>query len=175
MAINLDWKSIVNRHKVYDIKEGSVIIKEGEKNLDMYAIAEGHVEMYIGYGTENETLLGILGPGAIFGELGMLTGKPAIYSIAAYSDLKLIRIPENDMAKFIVDNPEQVLFLMQKMANNMISMQKQINQLDEVLSKSKGEEASNQNYAKDNLKNYTFNNSTNDASSSEGKGMRFIK
>ncbi len=53
--------------------EGSLILKEGDVNLDMYKIIQGKAEMYIGYGTEHEVLVGIIGAGACFGELGLLT------------------------------------------------------------------------------------------------------
>ena len=42
----------------------SLILKEGEVNLDMYKIIQGKAEMYMGYGTDKEVLLGIIGPGA---------------------------------------------------------------------------------------------------------------
>ncbi len=105
------------------------ILKEGEINLDMYKILKGHVEMYTGYGTENEVLLGLLGPGTCFGEFGILTKKPAIYTIIAYSDIKILRVTEELMMDFMKANPENVFQIMKNMANNMMRMQHQIGQL----------------------------------------------
>ena len=53
-----------------------MILKEGEINLDIYKILLGHAEMYTGYGTDNEILIGMIGLGTCFGEFGILTGKP---------------------------------------------------------------------------------------------------
>lgn len=39
MAKVFDEKSVVNRNKIYTIPEGTVILREGEKNLDMYKIS----------------------------------------------------------------------------------------------------------------------------------------
>lgn len=34
------------------IPEGTVIIREGEVNMDMYKIISGNAEIYTGYGTD---------------------------------------------------------------------------------------------------------------------------
>ena len=98
-----------------------MILQEGEKNLDMYKILSGHVEMYTGYGTENEVLLGILGPGTCFGEFGILTKKPAIYTIIAYSNLRILRVTEELLMEFMQNNPENVLKIMTNMHPNFTS------------------------------------------------------
>lgn len=46
-----------------------MILREGDLKLDMYKILDGHAEVYMGYGTENETFIGIIGPQSCFGEL----------------------------------------------------------------------------------------------------------
>ncbi len=66
----------------------------------MYKLVTGHVEMYTGYGTDNEVLIGMLGPGACFGEFGLLTGKPAIYTIVTYSKCEILRVTEGMMGDF---------------------------------------------------------------------------
>ncbi len=75
----------------------------------MYKIQKGNVEIYSGYGTENEVLLGLLGEGACFGEFGLLLHKPAIYTVIAYSSLILERVTEGTIGDFIQENHESVL------------------------------------------------------------------
>ena len=38
MANIFDGNSITNRNKIYEVPEGTMILKEGEINLDMYKI-----------------------------------------------------------------------------------------------------------------------------------------
>ena len=152
-----DEKSIVNRNKIYEVPEGTIILNEGEINLDMYKIVSGHVEMYTGFGTDNEVLIGILGPGACFGEFGILTGKPAIYTIVTYSYTKIIRVTEALMGDFIEENKDSVLQIMKNMANNMMLMNRQIDQLSCELADQKGEEDySSQVLLKENLRSYAI-------------------
>ena len=46
-----------NNSKLLKLPEGTMILCEGELNLDMYKILDGHAEVYMGYGTENERRL----------------------------------------------------------------------------------------------------------------------
>lgn len=105
------------------IPEGTVIIREGEKNMDMYKIISGHVELYTGYGTEDESILGIKAKGEYFGEMGLFTeGKPALYTVVAFSDVLLLRVTSADIDEFILENHSDVLRIMKNMASSMYSL-----------------------------------------------------
>ena len=182
-----DDKSIYNRNKIYEIPPDTMILREGEINLDMYKIVSGHVEMYTGYGTPNEVLIGLLGPGTCFGEFGILTGQPAIYTIITYSKTQILRVTEGLMGDFIQENKDDILQIMRNMATNMTRMQHQINQLSRELeevteNRTKRDTANNKddsvieilrsdNLQKDNLRNYALN--TPEKQMRE-KGMHFI-
>lgn len=198
MSKLFDEKSILNRNKIYDVPAGTMILREGEINFDMYKIVSGHVEMYTGYGTDSEVLIGILGAGTCFGEFGILTGKPAIYTIITYSKTKLLRVTEALMGTFIQENPEDAIQIMRNMANNMSTMQHQIVQLStELVEQSEYKEEiakavtldieeaveeylKKHDFLKDNLKNYVLNPVNNEEEVKEenktkGVGMRFYR
>ncbi|MBQ6461890.1 MAG: Crp/Fnr family transcriptional regulator [Pseudobutyrivibrio sp.] len=187
MSNIFDDKSIYNRNKIYEIPPDTMILREGEINLDMYKIVSGHVEMYTGYGTPNEVLIGLLGPGTCFGEFGILTGQPAIYTIITYSKTQILRVTEGLMGDFIQENKDDILQIMRNMATNMTRMQHQINQLShelEEINENRTETATSNtnnsnvieilrsdNLQKDNLRNYALN--TPEKQMRE-KGMHFI-
>ena len=105
------------------ILEGTVIMREGEANMDMYKIISGNVELYRGYETKDEAIIGIKSKDDYFGEMGLLTGgKPSIYTVVAYSDVLLLRITEKDIDDFILNNHVDVLRIMQGMANSMYNI-----------------------------------------------------
>lgn len=128
-----DGYSVRNKNKLIDVPEGMVILKEGEVNLDMYKLVEGNVEMYVGYGTEDEILVGILGPGACFGEFGLLLKKPAIYTIVSFSPVKIIRVTEGTMGDFVAENHDCIVRMMKNMAGMMLNMTLNIQQLRQEL------------------------------------------
>ena len=105
------------------VPEGTVIMREGEANMDMYKIISGNVELYRGYETKDEAIIGIKSKDDYFGEMGLLTGgKPAIYTVVAYSEVLLLRITEKDIDDFILKNHVDVLRIMQGMANSMYNI-----------------------------------------------------
>ncbi len=115
--------------KMMMFPENSMIIREGEINRDMFKIIQGHAEVYVGYGTKQETLIGIIGKHTCFGEFGLLLRKPSIYTIVAYSDIYVLRITEEDLGDFIRENHKNIIDIMRNMADTMMTMRFQINQL----------------------------------------------
>ncbi len=109
------------------LPEGTVILHEKEVNMDMYKIIEGSVEVYIGYGTKNEALLGILSEGSYFGEIGLLAQKPAIYTVIAFTDIVLERITMTEIDNYIKTNHHDILAIMQHMADTMYNLNHSMN------------------------------------------------
>ena len=109
------------------IPEGTIILQEGEVNMDMYKLIQGSVEVYCGYGTENESILGILSKGSYFGEIGLLAQKPAVYTVVAYSDILVNRITMSEIDEYIKTNHHDILEIMKHMANTMYNMQYSMN------------------------------------------------
>ena len=83
----------------------SVIVREGDEATDLYKIVSGKAVCYLQYGTDNEYLLGSLKEGASFGEYSILTGKPALYTVVAFTDMLLLRVNKDEFYKFIETNP----------------------------------------------------------------------
>ena len=115
--------------KLTRLPEGTAILTEGELNLDMYKIIDGHAEVYMGYGTEQETLIGIIGPQACFSEFGLLLQKPAIYTVIAYSEILLLRITADELGDFVTQNQKNIIDIMRNMAHTMMTMRTQIDLL----------------------------------------------
>ena len=134
----------------------TVILREGEVNLDMYKIIEGNVELYSGYQTDQEVLLGILGKDACFGEFGLLLRKPAIYTAVTYSEVKLLRVTEGELGDFVSENQEDIIDIMRNMSRMMMAMQQQIDLLSEDIAELGGKV--DENGARHNLRAYTMNN-----------------
>ena len=97
--------------------------------MDMFKIIKGHVEIYVGYGTPHESIIGILSEHSCFGEFGLLLKKPAIYTAIAYDDVLLLRIAEDDLEGFINDNHKNIIDIMRTLAENMMTMRFQIDLL----------------------------------------------
>ena len=115
--------------KLTRLPEGTKILAEGELSSDMYKILDGHAEVYINYGTQRETLIGIIGPQACFGEFGLLLNKPAIYTVIAYSEILLIRITADELGDFVTQNQKSIIDIMKNMSRTMLTMRTQMDLL----------------------------------------------
>ena len=119
--------------RMVQFPKDSVILREGELNEEMFKIIRGHGEVYAGYGTEHETLIGIIREQSCFGEFGLLLKTPAIYTVVAYDDILALRIGEEDFDDFIMENHKNIRDIMKNMANSMLTMRYQIDLLTKEL------------------------------------------
>ena len=126
--------------RIVKFTQDSVIMREGEVNPDMYKIIKGNAELYTGYQTPTESLLGIIGEQACFGEIGLLLEKPSPYTVIAYSDVYAMRITGDEIIDFITMNPRNIIDIMKNMAGSMMSMRLQIELLLKDLQSAKGVE-----------------------------------
>lgn len=106
-----------------------VIVKEGGTYEEMYKIISGSVAVYIRYGEKEEHLIGIYSKPKCFGETGVLSGQPAIYTVVAYDDVLLMRITRDSLEEFIRNNPRNAIDIMQNMVHTNMLMQKNIDLL----------------------------------------------
>ena len=120
MAVNQKEQKMLQQ--LCQFPAGSMILQEGEVNLDMYKIIRGKAEIYVDYGKDEEILLGIIKEEDCFGEFGLLLKRPAIYTVIAYTDIVAIRITEGVIGDFIAENNQYVLRIMKNMAKSMMTM-----------------------------------------------------
>jgi CRP-like cAMP-binding protein len=115
--------------RIVKFPQDSVILREGEVNANMFKIIKGNAEMYTDYQTPTESILGIIGEQACFGEIGLLLGKPSPYTVIAYSDVFAMRITGDELMDFVAKNQRNIIEIMRNMAGGMMSMRLQIDLL----------------------------------------------
>ena len=109
--------------------ENEVILRENEIDSRMYKVVSGKMEVYIGYGTDRETIIGILSEGAYFGELGVLTDSASIYTVVAYCDSLILEIKKDEIENYASLNYRDLLSIMTNMAASLIEFKKNIEML----------------------------------------------
>ncbi|MET8894405.1 FAD-dependent oxidoreductase [Streptomyces albogriseolus] len=63
-----------------EVDAGDVLIREGERCETFYVVLSGSIAILEDYGTPEERLLRVHGPGRFIGELGLLSGQVAFYT-----------------------------------------------------------------------------------------------
>ena len=106
----------IDTRKIIKYSADDIIIREGEINPEMYKIISGKAVCYVKYGTENEYVIGTLKEGRTFGEYSLLTGRPGIYTVAAFTDILVLRIGSDEFSKFIEMNASNAVEIMKNLA-----------------------------------------------------------
>ncbi len=162
-------------NRIKQFPEGEIIIREGELNTVMYKILQGHVEVYTGYGTNEETLISIIGEQACFGELGLLLHEPSIYTMVAYSAVYAMQINEDQMGEFFRENYVNMIGVMRNMASTMAAMRKHIDMLTEEIRKGNKPDESTIISARKAMKGYAMYRTMQEAFDSMGFATYTLK
>ena len=117
--------------------EDQVILQQGSTEKVLYKIIHGKAIVYLNYGQEDEYIVGILSEQRCFGEFTILCGKPSIYTVVAYSDVLLLRIPEADFDDFIRNNSGNAIDIMRNLANTLVTLSFNMNLILEELEQAK--------------------------------------
>ena len=123
----------MKQSKFFRAQADKVILKEGSRSDYVYKIVSGRAVCYINYGTDDEYLLGSIKEGSTFGEYSLLTGKPSIYTVVAFTDMLLMRIERGEFSKFIGLNAGNAVTIMKNMADMMNVMKVNIDMMNEEL------------------------------------------
>lgn len=78
------------------IAKGTVIIREGEQGAVAYLVQSGQVQVYSEAGGK-KTVLGILGPGEIFGEMALFNEGLRTASVQALEDCNVVTITRQSL------------------------------------------------------------------------------
>ena len=108
----------MNQIKTFEKNE--VIFKEGAYGQCMYEIRTGSVNIYVDFGTENETLLTSLEAGRFFGEIGIAEARPrTATAIAAEENTSLSEITSDNFGEYFQNEPQKLLAIMQHMSERL--------------------------------------------------------
>ena len=89
------------------IQRGQVIFREGDKSQEAYFIVSGLVEISINTSHGVQSLAKI-GPGEIFGEMGMIMDRPRSATATALENTALETIAEAEFEQQIIQRPDRL-------------------------------------------------------------------
>lgn len=89
------------------VAAGTVLIEEGVTSTGFMALVlEGAAIVTNSIaGSDEAVLLGEIGPGAVFGELGILDGKPRSATVTAVTDMDIAMLDRDALARLIDTMP----------------------------------------------------------------------
>ncbi len=102
-----------------DLDRGAVLFAEGEPGDRLYVVSDGKVKLGATSNDGRETLLAVLGPGEMFGELSLFDPGPRTATASALTDTRLLGLGHDDLTPWLTGRPEVALSLLQALAQRL--------------------------------------------------------
>ncbi len=109
-----DLRRVLTISKVVSHAEGQPVVEEDQTAIGFHAILSGEAEASVG-----GAVVGTLGPGAYFGEMSLLDGKPRSATVRATTDLETLVIPSWDFNHLLDQHPEMMRALLVELCRRL--------------------------------------------------------
>jgi uncharacterized protein (DUF779 family) len=105
-----------SREEVINVKQGDVIMKDGEVADCLYYISSGHYSVY-----HNDQMVGNITPSDIFmGEMAFLLSNTRTATVIADRQGKIIKIPRESFISVIKEYPQYSMFISKLLARKLV-------------------------------------------------------
>jgi len=101
------------------VVKGGVLFREGEPGDELYLILEGKVKLGHASADGRESLMAVLGPGEMFGELSLFDPGLRASSATALTEARVVRLGNSQLMPWLADRPEVSAALLQALARRL--------------------------------------------------------
>jgi small-conductance mechanosensitive channel/CRP-like cAMP-binding protein len=98
---------------------GEAIIRQGDPGIELFALERGRVEVVVALDQRPPLRVALLEPGAVVGELALLTGEKRTATVQALVECEVIVVSRSAFKQVFDANPELVERLTQRLAQRM--------------------------------------------------------
>jgi CRP/FNR family cyclic AMP-dependent transcriptional regulator len=102
-----------------NIPRHTVVLHDGDRTDNIYFVLSGALKVQISDEEGREVILSILGPGELFGEMGVLDDHPRSATVLAVESSEVVVIGKADFKRCLVENPDVSLFIMRNLAKRL--------------------------------------------------------
>ena len=98
---------------------GAVIMAEGDRVDSLYIVISGRLKVMMGEANGKEVILGIIGPGEFFGEMGLIDDGPRSASVIAIEPCELLSVTRRGFKKCLVENFEVAMTVLRVLVRRL--------------------------------------------------------
>ena len=102
-------------------KKGQVIYRQNEEAGEVFFVKVGTVHLYVDYKTADSKLIGIVGEGRVFGELGVIEDKPRTMTSVAAEDTVVTIVDKESFPSYLKEHPNKLLVVMESISSRIIA------------------------------------------------------
>ena len=108
---------------------GSVVMAEGDQTDFLYVVITGRLKVMMGEANGKEVILGILGPGEFFGEMGLIDDGPRSASVVAIEPCELLLLTRQDFRRCMAESYDTAMAVMRVLVRRLRSADRKIGSL----------------------------------------------
>lgn len=101
------------------LSRGEVVFREGDEGDSLYVIVSGKVKLARSSADGRESLLAVLGPGEMFGELSLFDPGPRLSTAYVVSNSELVSLGNDALRLFLADHPEVAMQMLAGLAHRL--------------------------------------------------------
>ncbi|NJK89198.1 MAG: cyclic nucleotide-binding domain-containing protein [Myxococcales bacterium] len=106
-ALDQDGRQrLMRAAKRVEQRPGALILREGDEPSAMFVLLRGELRVTASRLDGTEVELRTLKPGAVFGEIGVLTGEPRTATVTALTDVWLMELSVDAVREITSDYPD---------------------------------------------------------------------
>ncbi len=98
------------------LRRGEVLFREGDNGDKLYVILDGKVKLGRSSVDGRESLVAVMGPGQMFGELPLFDPGPRSTTVTAVTDVVFASLSHEDLLKWLEGRPAVALGLLSQLA-----------------------------------------------------------
>jgi CRP/FNR family cyclic AMP-dependent transcriptional regulator len=110
---------IVDMSRTQPVKDGQYLFMQGAAGEGLYGVLAGGVKLTVSSPTGKELLLGVMGPGEVFGEIALLDGGPRTASAVALGSTMVLLVPHREFKELLKRRPEACLYFLKIMCDRI--------------------------------------------------------
>jgi CRP/FNR family cyclic AMP-dependent transcriptional regulator len=111
------------------LKRGSSLFSKGDPGNSLYAVISGTVKMSVSSPDGRNAILNIIGPGEIFGEMALLTGRTRSADAIANSSCELFVIDRREFIPFVKSQPALAMKFIELLCERLRQTSDQVEQI----------------------------------------------
>ena len=114
-------KVLAERARFLEYGPGQAVVRQGEIGDTLYLVARGEVAVRVQVDA-GEREVARLGRGALFGEMGVLTGEPRTATVVALGDAALLSVDRDAFERILSAEPDLARKLAETIARRRIAL-----------------------------------------------------
>ena len=105
--------------RIRTLAKGDLLFGQGDESSDLYVVQEGRIAISTRSSDNRESMVAVMEPGGLFGEMGLFDGGPRSAEARALVDSVLVEVAFDDVRSAVQQRPEVLWVIVRLLAQRI--------------------------------------------------------